>query len=119
MPCVAQVGAYSHRFVLRMQLENQVVLLLGRSPFSQICAVKVMTSDRWDEWHAQAMDKWPLVLVSGEQVLSKFGFVQAALYRLNWPGFKAERLQLLNFNQGRWQRRALRVQAQLHEFGAG
>ena len=38
---------------------------------------------------------WPLVLVSGEHdYYPKFGFVPAACYKLEWPGFvEPERLQ--------------------------
>jgi len=51
---------------------------------------------------ARAMQKWPLVLVSGEpDYYPKFGFVPAAPYRLQWPGFvEPERLQLLELQDG-------------------
>ena len=46
--------------------------------------------------------KWQLVLVSGEpEYYPKFGFVPAAPYQLDWPGFiELERLQFLELQQG-------------------
>ena len=51
---------------------------------------------------AKAMGKWQLVLVSGEpEYYPKFGFVPAAPYQLDWPGFvELERLQFLELQQG-------------------
>ena len=51
---------------------------------------------------AAAIGKWPLVLVSGEpDYYPKFGFVPAAPYQLDWPGFvEPERLQFLELHQG-------------------
>lgn len=45
---------------------------------------------------------WPLVLVSGEvDYYPKFGFVPAAPYGLDWPGFiEAERLQFFELQDG-------------------
>ena len=45
---------------------------------------------------------WPLVLVSGEvDYYPKFGFVPAAPYDLDWPGFiEPERLQFFELQQG-------------------
>ena len=46
--------------------------------------------------------KWPLVLVSGEvDYYPKFGFVPAAPYGLDWPGFiEPERLQFFELKPG-------------------
>ncbi len=51
---------------------------------------------------AKAMGKWQLVLVSGEpEYYPKFGFVPAAPYQLDWPGFvELERLQFLELQHG-------------------
>ena len=51
---------------------------------------------------AKAMGEWQLVLVSGEpEYYPKFGFVPAATYQLDWPGFvEPERLQFLELQQG-------------------
>ena len=51
---------------------------------------------------AKAMGQWALVLVSGEpEYYPKFGFVPAAPYQLDWPGFvELERLQFLELQQG-------------------
>ena len=51
---------------------------------------------------AKAMGKWQLVLVSGEpEYYPKFGFVPAAAYQLDWPGFvEPERLQFLELQKG-------------------
>jgi predicted N-acetyltransferase YhbS len=51
---------------------------------------------------ARAIDKWPLVLVSGEpEYYPKFGFVPALPYQLDWPGFiEPERLQILELQAG-------------------
>jgi predicted N-acetyltransferase YhbS len=45
---------------------------------------------------------WPLVLVSGEpHYYPKFGFVPAAGYQLDWPGFvEPDRLQLYEVTSG-------------------
>ena len=45
---------------------------------------------------------WPLVLVSGEpDYYPKFGFVPAAAYQLDWPGFvEPERLQFCELAPG-------------------
>lgn len=54
-----------------------------------------------------ALDKaksgpWPLVLVSGEvDYYPKFGFVPAAPYDIDWPGFiEPERLQFFELREG-------------------
>ena len=64
---------------------------------------------------AKTMDKWPLVLVSGEpEYYPKFGFVPATPYQLDWPGFiERERLQFLELKQGALEalRPPLRVRA--------
>ena len=87
-----------------MQLEQQTVLLLGplavqtdlrgRGYGRQIVAEGLA--------RAAAIGKWPLVLVSGEpDYYPKFGFVPAAPYKLDWPGFvEPERLQFLELHQG-------------------
>ena len=51
---------------------------------------------------AKSMGEWPLVLVSGEpEYYPKFGFVPAAPYKLDWPGFiEPERLQFLELRHG-------------------
>ena len=86
-----------------VQLEQQTVLLLGplavqtdlrgRGYGRQIVAEGLA--------RAAAIGKWPLVLVSGEpDYYPKFGFVPAAPYQLDWPGFvELERLQLLELHQ--------------------
>ena len=87
-----------------VRLEQQTVLLLGplavqpdlrgRGYGRQIVAEGLA--------HAAAIGKWPLVLVSGEpDYYPKFGFVPAAPYQLDWPGFvEPERLQFLELHQG-------------------
>ena len=51
---------------------------------------------------ARAINKWPLVLVSGEpEYYPKFGFEPAVPYQLDWPGFiEPERLQILELQAG-------------------
>ena len=87
-----------------VRLEQQTVLLLGplavqpdlrgRGYGRQIVAEGLA--------RATAMGKWSLVLVSGEpDYYPKFGFVPAAPYQLDWPGFvEPERLQFLELHQG-------------------
>jgi len=87
-----------------VQLAQQTVLLLGplavqpdlrgRGYGRQIVAEGLA--------RAVAIGKWPLVLVSGEpDYYPKFGFVPAAPYQLDWPGFvEPERLQFLELHQG-------------------
>ena len=87
-----------------VQLAQQTVLLLGplavqpdlrgRGYGRQIVAEGLA--------RAAAIGKWPLVLVSGEpDYYPKFGFVPAAPYQLDWPGFvEPERLQFLELHQG-------------------
>ena len=100
-----------------VQLEQQTVLLLGplavqpdlrgRGYGRQIVAEGLA--------RAAAIGKWPLVLVSGEpDYYPKFGFVPAAPYQLDWPGFvEPERLQFLELHQGAFAalRPPLRVRA--------
>ena len=52
--------------------------------------------------HRAADTDWDLVLVSGEvDYYPKFGFVPAAPYGLQWPGFiEPERLQLFELTEG-------------------
>ena len=87
-----------------VRLEQQTVLLLGplavqpdlrgRGYGRQIVSKGLA--------RAVAIGKWPLVLVSGEpDYYPKFGFVPAAPYHLDWPGFvEPERLQFLELHQG-------------------
>ena len=51
---------------------------------------------------ARAINKWPLVLVSGEpEYYPKFGFEPALPFQLDWPGFiEPERLQILELQAG-------------------
>ena len=51
---------------------------------------------------ARAINKWLLVLVSGEpEYYPKFGFEPALPYQLDWPGFiEPERLQILELQTG-------------------
>ena len=87
-----------------VQLEQQAVLLLGPlavqpdlrgQGYGQQIVIEGLA-------RAEAMGKWPLVLVSGEpEYYPKFGFVPAAPYQLDWPGFiELERLQFLELQQG-------------------
>ncbi len=87
-----------------VQLEQQAVLLLGP------LAVRPDLRGKGYGQHivkdglarAKAMSKWPLVLVSGEpEYYPKFGFVPAAPYQLDWPGYvEPERLQFLELQNG-------------------
>ena len=87
-----------------VQLEQQTVLLLGPLAvqpelrgrgYGQQILIEGLA-------RAAAMEKWPLVLVSGEpEYYPKFGFVPASPYQLDWPGFvEPERLQFLELHQG-------------------
>ena len=87
-----------------VKLEQQAVLLLGPlavqpdlrgQGYGQQIVKEGLT-------RAKAIGKWPLVLVSGEpEYYPKFGFVPAAPYQLEWPGFvEPERLQLLELRLG-------------------
>jgi predicted N-acetyltransferase YhbS len=87
-----------------VRLNEQIVLLLGPLAVQpdlrgqgygrQIVAAGLA--------RAKALGKWPLVLVSGEpDYYPKFGFVPAAPYQLQWPGFvEPERLQFLELQDG-------------------
>jgi len=87
-----------------VRLEQQTVLLLG--PLAVQPALRGQGYGRQivkeGLGRAKAMGKWPLVLVSGEpDYYPKFGFVPAASYQLDWPGFvEPERLQFLELQQG-------------------
>ena len=87
-----------------VRLEQQTVLLLG--PLAVQPALRGQGYGRQivkeGLGRAKAMGKWPLVLVSGEpDYYPKFGFVPAASYQLDWPGFvELERLQFLELQQG-------------------
>ena len=87
-----------------VQLEHQAVLLLGPLAVQpnlrgQGYGVQIVAEGLA---RAKTMDKWPLVLVSGEpEYYPKFGFVPATPYQLDWPGFiERERLQFLELKQG-------------------
>ena len=87
-----------------VQLEQQAVLLLGPLAVQPDLRGQGFGQQIVKEGlaRAEAMSKWPLVLVSGEpEYYPKFGFVSAAPYQLNWPGFvEPERLQFLELRQG-------------------
>ena len=85
-------------------LEQQAVLLLG-----PLAVRPDLRGQGYGQYlvkdglaRARVIGKWPLVLVSGEpEYYPKFGFVPAAPYKLNWPGFvEPERLQLLELQRG-------------------
>lgn len=87
-----------------VQLEQQAVLLLGPLAVQPDLRGQGYGRQIVKEGlaRAKAMGKWPLVLVSGEpEYYPKFGFVPAAPYQLDWPGFvEPERLQFLELQQG-------------------
>jgi predicted N-acetyltransferase YhbS len=87
-----------------VRLNEQIVLLLG--PLA-------VQRDLWGQGYGQQIveegiartkiiGKWPLILVSGEpDYYPKFGFIPAAPYLLQWPGFvEPERLQVLELQNG-------------------
>ena len=87
-----------------VRLEQQTVLLLGPLAVQPDLLGRGYGRQIVAEGLARAADigKWPLVLVSGEpDYYPKFGFVPAAPYQLDWPGFvEPERLQFLELHQG-------------------
>ena len=87
-----------------VQLEQQAVLLLGPLAVQPDLRGQGYGQQIVKEGlaRAKAIGKWPLVLVSGEpEYYPKFGFVPAAPYQLEWPGFvEPERLQLLELRLG-------------------
>ena len=87
-----------------VQLEQRAVLLLGPLAVQPDLRGQGYGQQIVREGlaRAEAMGKWPLVLVSGEpEYYPKFGFVPAATYQLDWPGFvEPERLQFLELQQG-------------------
>ena len=87
-----------------VQLEQQAVLLLGPLAVQPDLRGQGYGQRIVEEGlaRARAMGEWPLVLVSGEpEYYPKFGFVPAAPYQLDWPGFvEPERLQFLELQQG-------------------
>ena len=87
-----------------VQLGHQIVLLLGPLAVQPELRGKgygrqIVTDGLA---RARAINKWPLVLVSGEpDYYPKFGFLPAAPYKLVWPGFiEPERLQILELQEG-------------------
>ena len=87
-----------------VRLEQQAVLLLGPLAVQPDLRGQGYGQQIVKEGlaRAKAIGKWPLVLVSGEpEYYPKFGFVPAAPYQLEWPGFvEPERLQLLELRLG-------------------
>ncbi|GIR94216.1 MAG: hypothetical protein CM15mP95_2360 [Alphaproteobacteria bacterium] len=86
-----------------VQLEQQAVLLLG--PFR--CPARSAGSRVWPAdcerglGRAKAMGKWALVLVSGEpEYYPKFGFVPAAPFQLDWPGYVEPERSISELHQG-------------------
>ena len=86
------------------QLNEQIILLLGPLAVQpnlrgQGYGQKIVSAGLA---RTIAIGKWPLVLVSGEpDYYLKFGFVPAARYLLEWPGFvEPERLQILELQDG-------------------
>ena len=87
-----------------VQLGSQIVLLLGPLAVQpelrgQGYGRKIVADGLA---RARAINKWPLVLVSGEpEYYPKFGFEPALPYQLDWPGFiEPERLQILELQAG-------------------
>ena len=87
-----------------VQLGSQIVLLLGPLAVQpelrgQGYGRKIVADGLA---RARAINKWPLVLVSGEpEYYPKFGFEPALPYQLDWPGFiEPERLQMLELQAG-------------------
>ena len=87
-----------------VQLAKQAVLLLGPLAVQPDLRGQGYGQQIVKEGlaRAKAMSKWPLVLVSGEpEYYPEFGFVPAAPYQLDWPGFiEPERLQFLELREG-------------------
>jgi predicted N-acetyltransferase YhbS len=87
-----------------VQLGSQIVLLLGPLAVQPELRGKgygrKIVADGLAR--ARAINKWPLVLVSGEpEYYPKFGFEPALSYQLDWPGFiEPERLQILELQAG-------------------
>ena len=87
-----------------VQLGPQIVLLLGplavQPEFGGNGYGRKIVADGLAR--ASAINKWPLVLVSGEpEYYPKFGFEPALPYQLDWPGFiEPERLQILELQTG-------------------
>jgi predicted N-acetyltransferase YhbS len=84
-------------------LGSQIILLLGplavRPELRGRGVGRALISEALDR--ATGGD-WPLVLVSGEaDYYPRFGFVPAAPYGLDWPGFiEPERLQFFELQEG-------------------
>ena len=90
-----------------VMLGNQRILLLG--PLAVQPKLRGKGYGRMlveEALHRAGDGEWDLVLVSGEvDYYPKFGFVPAAGYGLEWPGFiEAERLQLRELKDGALQR---------------
>ena len=84
-------------------LGEQVILLLGPLAVRPELRGRGLGQALIREALRRAMlGDWPLVLVSGEvDYYPKFGFVPAAPYGLDWPGFiEPERLQFFELQQG-------------------
>lgn len=87
-----------------VQLGHKIVLLLGPLAVQPELRGKGYGRQIVTDGLARAreINKWPLVLVSGEpDYYPKFGFLPAAPYQLIWPGFiEPERLQILELHEG-------------------
>ena len=86
-----------------VMLGTQVILLLGPLAVRPDLRGRGFGRALISEALARAGEgDWPLVLVSGEvDYYPRFGFVPAAPYGLDWPGFiEPERLQLLELKVG-------------------
>ena len=86
-----------------MLLGEQVILLLGPLAVRPELRGRGLGQALIREALRRArLGDWPLVLVSGEvDYYPKFGFVPAAPYGLDWPGFiEPERLQFFELQQG-------------------
>jgi predicted N-acetyltransferase YhbS len=87
-----------------VHLEHQIVLLLGPLAVQPELRGKGYGRRIVAEGlaRAKAINKWPLVVVSGEpDYYPKFGFQPATPFKLQWPGFiEPERLQILELQEG-------------------
>ncbi|NCF49341.1 MAG: GNAT family N-acetyltransferase [Bacteroidetes bacterium] len=86
-----------------VRLGTQTILLLGPLAISQKLRGKGFGKALISKALTLAREgPWPLVLVSGEaDYYPKFGFIPAASYQLDWPGFiEPERLQFFELKDG-------------------